>query len=73
MLSEAGFTVDVLEPYSKHRPLTSLTEGVSRDNAAKIHSLLAELPPTAKDALNLVHHQGELYLNHWYVLVVATD
>jgi hypothetical protein len=40
MLEACGFAVESVEPYIKHRPLTSLTDGVSTDNVKRIHTLL---------------------------------
>ena len=71
MLEELGFVVEEVGPYVKHRPLTSLTDGVSEDNVAKIHEVLNRLNGRQKEALNLVEKDGELYLNHWYVMVAA--
>jgi SAM-dependent methyltransferase len=71
MLKKLGFAVEIVEPYTKHRPLTSLTEGVSRKNARKIQAVLGRLNAAQREALNLVKVDGQLYLNHWYVMVSA--
>ncbi len=54
MLENAGFVVEALEPYIKHRPLTSLTDRVSEENVRKIHETLNSLTPSQKEAFNLV-------------------
>ncbi len=69
MLEENGFHVETLEPYIQHRPLTSLTRDVSDENVKRIHSTLDRLSGSQKEAFHLVEINGELYLNHWYVLV----
>ena len=71
MLKAGGFAVVSVEPYIKHRPLTSLTDGVSTDNAAKIHALLGSLNAVQRQTFNLIEREGQLYLNHWYVMIAA--
>jgi ubiquinone/menaquinone biosynthesis C-methylase UbiE len=72
MLAEAGFTVHLVEPYVRHRPLTALTDGVSPEDVARIQAMLASLDEAQRAALNLAEVAGQPYLNHWYVLIVAT-
>jgi len=71
MLDEAGFAVETAEPYTKHRPLTSLTDGVSEENVRKIHEVLSRLNVRQTEALNLKEVGGQPYLNHWYVMLSA--
>ena len=72
MLEHAGFEVEVVEPYVKHRPLCSLTEGVSAENVAKIHEALETLTAPQREVFNLIERDGQIYLNHWFVMVSAT-
>jgi ubiquinone/menaquinone biosynthesis C-methylase UbiE len=71
MLGACGFAVETTEPYTQHRPLTSLTAGVSAENVRKIQAVLDGLSPRQRHALNLAEVNGEPYLNHWYVLIAA--
>jgi SAM-dependent methyltransferase len=71
MLREAGFEVGVVEPYTKHRPLSSLTAGVAPDNAAEIHRIIASLSKFQRAAMNVVEKEGEILTNHWYVIAVG--
>lgn len=71
LLTTAGFTVDVIEPYQKLRPLTSLTEGVSDKDIASMHALLEGLDNGQRAALNLAEVDGQLHLMHWYVLLAG--
>ena len=71
MLTEASFVVDTVETYTKHRPLTSLTGGVGEENVRKIHAVLDGLNAQQREALNLKEVNGELHINHWYVLLSA--
>lgn len=71
MLEAAGCRVLALETYIRHRPLSSLTERVSPQNVAQIHGILASLSPGQRHKLALVEKDGELYSNHWYVILVA--
>jgi len=71
LLEASGFTVDVIEPYSKHLPLTSLTTNVSPKNTEKIHAIVNNLTEVQKKMMNVAVFDGELYLNHWYVMLSA--
>jgi SAM-dependent methyltransferase len=71
MLEEANFSIEAVEPYTRHRPLSSLTQGVSASNVSKIQETLARFTPAQRETFNLVEKVGELYLNHWFVLVAA--
>jgi ubiquinone/menaquinone biosynthesis C-methylase UbiE len=73
MLEETGFAVELAEVYAKHRPLTSLTKDVREENVRKIHARLEALNEQQRQALNLAEVNGELYINHWYVLLAATS
>jgi len=73
MLTGAGFAVEVAEPYTKHRPLTSLTKDVREENVRKIHARLEALNEQQRRALNLAEVNGEPYINHWYVLLAAAS
>ena len=72
MLEETGFQIDVAETYIKHRPLTSLTNDVSEENARKIQNTLDSLGDSQKEAFNLIEQNGDLYINHWFVMIAAT-
>ena len=72
MLEAGGFTVDVLETYTKHRPLTAFTGKASPENARKIDALVAGLTPAERAALHLVEVDGVPHLNHWYCTIAAT-
>jgi ubiquinone/menaquinone biosynthesis C-methylase UbiE len=71
MLAEAGFEVESIEPYVKRRPVTSLTDGVSEENTRKIHETLAALTAAQREVFDLVTKDGQLHINHWYVLIAA--
>lgn len=71
MLTEAGFVVEEVEPYVKHRPLTSLTDGVSEENVRKIRETLDRLNARQRETFRLVEIDGQLHLNHWFVMVSA--
>jgi ubiquinone/menaquinone biosynthesis C-methylase UbiE len=72
MLDDAGFNVEVVETYSRHRPLSSLTSGVSPENVAKIHETIERLTGSQREMFNLVEKDGQVYINHWFVMVAAT-
>lgn len=71
MLEERGFLVEEVVSYTRHRPLTSLTDGVSAENVQRIQQVLDRLNAPEKEALNLVDVGGQPYLNHWFVMISA--
>jgi hypothetical protein len=71
LLESSGFTVDLVEPYTKHLPLTSLTTNVPSDKTQKIYAIINELTYAQRKAMKVLEKDGELYLNHWYVMLSA--
>jgi len=71
LLERCGFTVDLIEPYSRQLPLTSLTTDVSPKNTERIHDILKGLTELQREAMNVADIGGEVYLNHWYVILLA--
>ena len=71
MLSQCGFSVEVIEPYTRHRPLSSLTDNASPEDAAEIRAIVASLDERQRVALNVAEIDGVVYTNHWYVMVAA--
>jgi ubiquinone/menaquinone biosynthesis C-methylase UbiE len=71
MLLEAGFSVEAIEPYIRHRPLSALTEKADPEDAIEIETRVAALNDAQRKALNVVEKEGELYLNHWFVMIAA--
>jgi ubiquinone/menaquinone biosynthesis C-methylase UbiE len=72
MLERAGFALNAVETYTRHRPLSSLTEGASPEDVASIHALLARLGPDERRRLNLVGSGETIETDHWFVMVAAT-
>ena len=72
MLEAQGFAVETVEPYTQHRPLSALTDGVAADNVQKIQALLDRLDARERHALNLVDVGGRPHLNPWYLLLAAS-
>ena len=71
MLERAGLTVEVVEPYTRHRPVTSLTDRVAPEDVTRIHAILDGLSAEERTKLNLETVDGELRSTHWYVIVAA--
>jgi len=71
LLAKTGLTVETIEPYTRHRPLSSLTKGVSPDEAAQIRATIASLDGVQRTAMNVVEKDGETWCNHWFVVAVA--
>jgi SAM-dependent methyltransferase len=71
LLERAGLDVEKVEPYTRHRPVSSLTARVSDENVAEIHAILEGLSPQERAKLNLETVRGEEHSTHWYVIVAA--
>jgi SAM-dependent methyltransferase len=71
MMQSAGFAVETIEPYTKHRPLSALTEKADPADAQEIALVIATLNEDQRAALNVMEKEGEIYLNHWFVMVVG--
>lgn len=71
LLEDQGFIVEVVEPYTKHRPLTSFTGKASPEGVRGIQATIAGLSPVQREALNLREVDGEPFLNHWYCTLAA--
>jgi SAM-dependent methyltransferase len=71
LLENAGLSVEVVEPYTKHRPVTALTERVSPEDVAAIHAILDGLSSEERSKLRLETVDGEDRSTHWYVIVSA--
>ena len=71
MLEDARFVVETVESYIRHRPLTALTQGASEENARKIYETVRAFTPAQRETFNLIEKDGQLHLNHWFVMVSA--
>jgi len=71
LLEGQGFSIEAIEPYTKHRPLTSFTGKASPEGVRGIQATIAGLSSAQREALNLREVNGEPFLNHWYCTLVA--
>lgn len=71
MLQASGFKVDLIEPYSKNLPLTSLTTSVSPKNTERIQTIVNELTHERRRAMHVDEINGEIFINHWYLMLSA--
>ena len=71
LLERAGLFVEAVEPYTKHRPVTALTERVSSKNVAEIHAILDDLSSEERSKLQLETVDGEDRSTHWYIMIAA--
>jgi ubiquinone/menaquinone biosynthesis C-methylase UbiE len=71
MMHDAGCRIEVVETYTKHRPLSAFTNGVEPESVAEIARIIAGLNEAQRAALNVTEKGGEIYLNHWYVMVIG--
>jgi ubiquinone/menaquinone biosynthesis C-methylase UbiE len=71
MLESSGFAVDMVEPYVKHYPLTTLTDNISPKNAQKIIEIVSNLTDDQMKVMNVVKKNGQIYLNQWFIMLSA--
>ncbi len=71
MMQEAGCKGEVVESYTKHRPLSAFTNGVEPEDVAEIERIIAGLNVAERAALNVAEKGGEIHLNHWFVMVIG--
>ena len=71
LLLAAGFVVETIEPYTRHRPLSVLTEKAEPADAAEIEAIVAALNEAQRAALNIVDKDGETYMNQWFVMIAG--
>jgi len=70
-LEGSGFEVQMIMSYTKHRPLSALTTGVTKENVEEIQRLISNLSTKEEKALNLARVEGHIYMNHWYIMLSA--
>ena len=72
MLEGAGFEVRSTEVYTKHRPISALTQDLSQTQIRSMISSLRGLGSKQTKLFDLEEREGEFHFNHWYLLVGAT-
>jgi hypothetical protein len=58
-------------PYTRYRPLSAFMHGVEPESVAELERIIAGLSETQRTALNVAEKDGEVYLDHWYVMVAG--
>jgi len=71
MLERGGLPVYAIEPYTQRRPLTSLTAGVRPAEVAEIQRTVAGWDAGQRRAMGFEDRDGEVFTDHWYVLLQA--
>jgi ubiquinone/menaquinone biosynthesis C-methylase UbiE len=71
MVKDAGFSVDTVEEYVQHHPLSAFTVGVDADDVAEIRRVVEGLTPRQRDVLDVREVDGQPHLRHFYLTVVA--
>lgn len=72
LLAEAGFEIESMESYVKHRPVSSLTDNAASENAQKIRDIIANISIEEKSFFDIRIIRGELFINHWFIMIKAT-
>jgi len=71
LLEQAGLSVEIVEPYTKTRPVLALTTRVSAENVAEIHTIFDHLTSEQKTKLGVEIQDGEQRSTHWYLMIAA--
>ena len=71
LLDRADLSVEIVEPYTKHRPVSALTARVSPENTAEIHTIFDHLTLEQKEKLGVEIRDGEQHSTHWYLMIAA--
>jgi len=69
LYADAGLSVEVVEGYVRHRPVSALTQGADDKTAQEIEKIIASLDAGKAEALGAYPVDGEMRHNHWYVMV----
>lgn len=70
-LEQAGFAVEVVEPYERIRPLSDLFPDGDPAAGEEIASLVEALPDDLARAAGRQRLDGVWHLKHWYVMLAA--
>ncbi len=71
LLEGAGFEVETLEPYQRHRPLSDLFPVDHPPAVAEITRLVDGLTEEAAGNLGRERRDGQWYIYHWYLILAA--
>lgn len=71
LLEDASLSVEIVEPYTKQRPVSALTARVSSENVAEIHTIFDHLSQDQTEKLGVETLDGETRSTHWYLMIVA--
>lgn len=71
LLETAGLMVEIVEPYTKIRPVSALTTRVSAENVAEIHKIFDHLTSEQKSKLGVKIQNGEQRSTHWYLMLAG--
>lgn len=71
MLTGATLRVELLEQYTKHRPLSSLTNRAEPEDAEKIRNIISNLTESQRAAMNIIKKNDGIYSNHWFIMLVG--
>lgn len=71
LLENADLSVEIVEPYTKQRPVSALTARVSAENVAEIQTIFDHLSREQQLKLNLETIDGDQHSTHWYIMIAA--
>ena len=71
LLENAGLSVEIVEPYTKQRPVSALTARVSAENVTEIQSIFDHLSSEQRVKLDFETIEGEARSTHWYLIIAA--
>ena len=71
LLENADLSVEIVEPYTKQRPVSALTTRVSAENVAEIRIIFDHLSPEEQAKLGVETVNAELHSTHWYLMIAG--
>lgn len=71
LLEEAGFKVELIEPFSQLRPLEHLKGDVAPADCARIDAIATGLDARLRKVLGVEERGGEIHHLHFFVLIAA--
>lgn len=73
LLGAHGLQVEAVETYRRSRPIASYTTGALPEDQTEVHRLVAAYTEDEKTAVGYREEKGEIYLDHWYVILIALN
>jgi len=71
LLENANLSVEIVEPYTKQRPVSALTTRVLAEKVTEIQAIFDHLLPEEQAKLGVKTVDDKLHSTHWYLMIAA--